>query len=228
MSIEHHLIALYTVDQIVLEMTYVNKGKNLTVNRRVSLNFRDSALYQIFKQTLIFNKTFTEQLQLHIDSSQEPPWVLLECLKVNLQVCQKCLVFDYTSVLLNETLDEPSTTNVSFLTDQIYVCLGSELMARVCAEQGDNRCPIFHFENKFLGKCNWFLDIRGCYIVPVRVCKYSSRNNWYYRSESCLRSKLRIEFNMASTISRKTHDSIERSFSIQRVRPYSSQVWGKS
>lgn len=60
MSIEHHLIALYTVDQIVLEMTYVNKGKNLTVNRRVSLNFRDSALYQIFKQTLIFNKTFTE------------------------------------------------------------------------------------------------------------------------------------------------------------------------
>jgi len=118
MSIEHHLIALYTVDQIVLEMTYVNKGKNLTVNRRVSLNFRDSALYQIFKQTLIFNKTFTEQLQLHIDSSQEPPWVLLECLKVNLQVCQKCLVFDYTSVLLNETLDEPSTTNVSFFTDQ--------------------------------------------------------------------------------------------------------------
>jgi hypothetical protein len=121
MSIEHHLIALYTVDQIVLEMTYVNKGKNLTVNRRVSLNFRDSALYQIFKQTLIFNKTFTEQLQLHIDSSQEPPWVLLECLKVNLQVCQKCLVFDYTSVLLNETLDEPSTTNVSFFTDQIYI-----------------------------------------------------------------------------------------------------------
>lgn len=49
MSIEHSLIALYTVDQIVLEMTYVNKGKNLTINRRVSLNFRDSALYQIFK-----------------------------------------------------------------------------------------------------------------------------------------------------------------------------------
>lgn len=63
MSIEHSLIALYTVDQIVLEMTYVNKGKNLTINRRVSLNFRDSALYQIFKQTLIFNKQFIEQIQ---------------------------------------------------------------------------------------------------------------------------------------------------------------------
>lgn len=62
MSIEHSLIALYTVDQIVLEMTYVNKGKNLTINRRVSLNFRDSALYQIFKQSLIFNKQFIEQI----------------------------------------------------------------------------------------------------------------------------------------------------------------------
>jgi hypothetical protein len=62
MSAEHSLIALYTVDQIVLEMTYVNKGKNLTINRRVSLNFRDSALYQIFKQALIFNKQFIEQI----------------------------------------------------------------------------------------------------------------------------------------------------------------------
>ena len=62
MSPEHSLIALYTVDQIVLEMTYVNKGKNLTINRRVSLNFRDSALYQIFKQCLIFNTQFIEQI----------------------------------------------------------------------------------------------------------------------------------------------------------------------
>ena len=60
---EHSLIALYTVEQIVLEMTYVNKGKNLTINRRVSLNFRDNALYQIFKQALIFNKQFIEQIQ---------------------------------------------------------------------------------------------------------------------------------------------------------------------
>ncbi len=93
-------------------MTYINKGKNLTINRRVSLNFRDSALYQIFKQALSFNKQFTEQIQSSIDQGQEPQWVLLECLKTNLQICQKCLVFDYTSVLLNETLDEPSTTNI--------------------------------------------------------------------------------------------------------------------
>ena len=112
MSLEHSLIALYAVEQIIMEMTYVLKGKNLTINRRVSLNFRDSALFQIFKQALAFNKDFMEQIQKHTDSGQEPGWVLLECLKTNLQICQKCLVFDYTSVLLNETLDEPTSTNV--------------------------------------------------------------------------------------------------------------------
>ena len=110
---EHSLIALYAVEQIILEMTYILKGKNLTINRRVSLNFRDTALFQIFKQALVFNKEFMEQIQKSTDAGQEASWVLLECLKVNLQICQKCLVFDYTSVLLNETLDEPSSTNVS-------------------------------------------------------------------------------------------------------------------
>ena len=51
-----------------MEMTYVLKGKNLTINRRVSLNFRDSALYQIFKQALVFNKEFMEQIQKVTDS----------------------------------------------------------------------------------------------------------------------------------------------------------------
>lgn len=84
MSLEHSLIALYAVDQIIMEMTYVLKGKNLTINRRVSLNFRDSALFQIFKQALTFNKEFMEQIQKVTDQGQEPGWVLLECLKTNL------------------------------------------------------------------------------------------------------------------------------------------------
>ncbi len=84
MSLEHSLIALYAVEQIIMEMTYVLKGKNLTINRRVSLNFRDSALYQIFKQALIFNKEFMEQIQKLTDQGQEPGWILLECLKTNL------------------------------------------------------------------------------------------------------------------------------------------------
>lgn len=121
MSLEHSLIALYTVDQIVLEMTYVNKGKNLTINRRVSLNFRDSALFQIFKQAQAFNKQYVEQIKGLMDQRVEVNWLLLECLKTNLQIFHKCLVFDYTSILLNETLDEPCTTNVSELA--LSMCL---------------------------------------------------------------------------------------------------------
>lgn len=44
MSIEHILVGLQALEQIILEMTYINKGKNLTLNRRVSLSFRDNAL----------------------------------------------------------------------------------------------------------------------------------------------------------------------------------------
>jgi hypothetical protein len=46
------LLALKAVDQIILEMTYMSKGKTLTINRRVSLNFRDNALYEVFKHSL--------------------------------------------------------------------------------------------------------------------------------------------------------------------------------
>ncbi|CDW76789.1 importin-n-terminal domain-containing protein [Stylonychia lemnae] len=112
MSPEHILIGLLTIDQMVLEMTYINKGKNLTINRRVSLNFRDSALFQIFKQALVLNKQLIEQIQTQTDQNQQVNGVLAECLKTNLEICHKCLIFDYTSVLLNETLDEPTNTNV--------------------------------------------------------------------------------------------------------------------
>lgn len=68
MSPDHALVGLYTVDQILLEMSYLNKGKNLTVNRRVSLNFREGALYQIFKHSLMFNKQFIEHIQTQAQS----------------------------------------------------------------------------------------------------------------------------------------------------------------
>ena len=51
-SVEKMLLALKAVDQIILEMTYMSKGKTLTINRRVSLNFRDNALYEVFKHSL--------------------------------------------------------------------------------------------------------------------------------------------------------------------------------
>lgn len=48
----HKLIGLQALDQIVVEMTYMTKMKNLTLNRRISLSFRDAALFDIYKNNL--------------------------------------------------------------------------------------------------------------------------------------------------------------------------------
>jgi hypothetical protein len=110
------ILGLSAVEQIVLEMTYMYKGKNLTLNRRVSLGFRDSSLQQIFKQSLVFNKQFIEIIFNATTQNQQVPESVFECLSLNLEICHKSLIFDYTSILLNETLDEPSCTNVKSIS----------------------------------------------------------------------------------------------------------------
>ena len=49
MSQAHSLVSMYAINDLVLEMSYVAKMKNLTINRRTSINFRDNALFDIFK-----------------------------------------------------------------------------------------------------------------------------------------------------------------------------------
>ena len=49
MSQAHSLVSMYAINDLVLEMSYVAKMKNLTINRRTSTNFRDNALFDIFK-----------------------------------------------------------------------------------------------------------------------------------------------------------------------------------
>jgi len=51
-SPQHSLIALQAINDLIIEMGYVHRVKNLTMNRRISLNFRDGSLFQIFKQVV--------------------------------------------------------------------------------------------------------------------------------------------------------------------------------
>jgi len=46
------LLSLTALHDLIIEMSYVHKVRNLNVNRRISLSFRDSQLYNIFKQSL--------------------------------------------------------------------------------------------------------------------------------------------------------------------------------
>ena len=99
------------IDQVVLEMTYQTKQKNLTVNRRIALGFRDAYLLEIFKHNIDFNKQFCDLLH----SNQQISPIIYESLLINLEIMLKIYVFDFTSIYLNESLDEPTTVNVSLM-----------------------------------------------------------------------------------------------------------------
>jgi hypothetical protein len=66
MSDRHMFIALLAIDDLIVEMSYVHKVKNLNISRRISLNFRDSALFQIFKQCLDLVQQFTDQISTQL------------------------------------------------------------------------------------------------------------------------------------------------------------------
>ena len=52
MSERHRLLSLTAINDLIVEMSYVHKVKNLTVNRRISLSFRDSALFQVMRMAI--------------------------------------------------------------------------------------------------------------------------------------------------------------------------------
>jgi hypothetical protein len=60
---------MQAIDQLVVEMTYMTKMKNQTFNRRISLSFRDAALFNIFKVNLETIKSLTGTLSQSQGSS---------------------------------------------------------------------------------------------------------------------------------------------------------------
>jgi len=112
-SDEHKLIGLQAIDQLIVEMTYMTKMKNLQINRRVSLSFRDCALTIVYKNNLDYTKFLLEKFNNEFNTNSPKRDLTAESLKVCLETYLKCLQFDFIAILLNETLDEPSQTNLS-------------------------------------------------------------------------------------------------------------------
>ena len=48
----HMLISLTALEELIVEMGYVIRGKNLHAHRRISVNFRDTQLFAIFTTSL--------------------------------------------------------------------------------------------------------------------------------------------------------------------------------
>jgi hypothetical protein len=90
-SDEHKLIGLQALDQLLMEMTYMTKMKNLTVNRRISLSFRDAALTIIYKNNLEYTKLLIERFNNAFNQNSTQLTVAMESLEVVLETYIKCL-----------------------------------------------------------------------------------------------------------------------------------------
>ena len=116
-NISLQLVGLSVINQLIDEMAYLTKMKNLTINRRISLSFRDSALFNIYQHTLQFLNSLAQHFrnfnfEFLRGSSSEQTVNLLRITQVAMEIYSKCLNFDFIAILLNETLEEPSQTSL--------------------------------------------------------------------------------------------------------------------
>ena len=58
----HLLISLTAMEELIIEMGYVTRGKNLHAHRRISVNFRDTQLFAILNQSLEFVRRYSDQV----------------------------------------------------------------------------------------------------------------------------------------------------------------------
>ena len=108
------MIALVSFEQLIMEMTIKSKGskyiyirnlgKNLASNRRISISFRDNALYEILEVTVGCLKECWQ-----VDNKQ-PLHLINQCMTITHQ----CFTYDFCAILLDETLEDPQSTMVSF------------------------------------------------------------------------------------------------------------------
>lgn len=51
-SDKHNLLALTTIDELIVEMSYFVRGVNLHGHRRISASFRDNSLLKVFSKSI--------------------------------------------------------------------------------------------------------------------------------------------------------------------------------
>jgi len=105
-SVDHCVIGLRILNQLVDELNIPISGKTLTQHRKTAVSFRDTSLLDMFKMAL----NILQQLQLRaVQGSQEQEASMGE-LGIGLVV--KCLSFDFIGTNPDESVDDVSTIQV--------------------------------------------------------------------------------------------------------------------
>lgn len=88
---KHKLIGLQAIDQLMVEMSYMTKMKNVTLNRRISLSFRDASLSIIYQNNLDHLKLYLEKYNIEFNQNSPNLSVTQESLNVCLETYLKCM-----------------------------------------------------------------------------------------------------------------------------------------
>ncbi|CAK9199269.1 unnamed protein product [Sphagnum troendelagicum] len=99
-TVEHFLIGLKILNQLVVEMNQANPGMSLTQHRKTACSFRDLTLFQIFQIS------FTSLQQLQIDTADE------RLREQAITLTLKCLSFDFVGTSLDESSEDLGTIQI--------------------------------------------------------------------------------------------------------------------
>ncbi|KAK4771663.1 hypothetical protein SAY87_032195 [Trapa incisa] len=98
---DHYAIGLKILNQLVSEMNQTNPALSSTHHRRVSCNFRDQSLFQIFQISL------TSLSQLKSDGA-----IMSNLQELALSLALKCLSFDFVGTSIDESSEEFGTVQI--------------------------------------------------------------------------------------------------------------------
>lgn len=96
------------LDQIIVEMTYINKGKTLIQNRRISVDFRDKYLLNVLQNLLGILKELLSKIE---DANSQDTGIIAETIFLCLSITYKCLNFEFIGVMLDDTIAETTGTH---------------------------------------------------------------------------------------------------------------------
>ncbi|TYZ58875.1 hypothetical protein PybrP1_005973, partial [[Pythium] brassicae (nom. inval.)] len=106
-TVDHCLIGLQILNELVTEMNLPVAGRNLTFHRKIAVSFREDALFRIFQVAL----TTLKQLQVHNIRGATPAQEQRMGDQA-LSLVIKCLSFDFIGTNPDESADETGSLQV--------------------------------------------------------------------------------------------------------------------
>ncbi|XP_033102804.1 exportin-7-like isoform X2 [Anneissia japonica] len=105
-SVEHFVIGVQLLSQLVSEMNQPDTIRPLTKHRKIASSFRDTVLFEIFQ---LSSSLLKQALKEHFNFSDENKHAVMDQL---LRLAHNCLTFDFIGTSTDESSDDMSTVQI--------------------------------------------------------------------------------------------------------------------